>query len=195
MDVLTAVVIPDAIRLPILYALKDSFCWANYTDCRANISVLSSARHWLVATLWSKWSTFCMRLWASASTLDSFYHQSVSWTCSSPRADFSSISYLFFLVWSILSGQKRNSRLGADSGQVGMSYAPNFSSPRTIEGHVINCIFKPFVTRLTASLKFLKSSENVVSCTILSRFLWHCWLNLTLLSGPLLWRTPVTSLH
>lgn len=62
-----------------------------------------------------------------------------------------------------LSGQKRNSRLGGDSGQAGMSYVPNFSSPRTIEGHVINCIFKPFVTRLTASLKFLKSSENVVS--------------------------------
>ncbi|XP_045030143.1 protein unc-80 homolog isoform X4 [Daphnia magna] len=57
--------------------------------------------------------------------------------------------------------QKRNSRLGGDSGQAGMSYVPNFSSPRTIEGHVINCIFKPFVTRLTASLKFLKSSENV----------------------------------
>ena len=62
------------------------------------------------------------------------------------------------------SGQKRNSRLGADMGQTGMTYAPNFSSPRTIEGHVINCIFKPFVTRLTASIKFLKSSENVVSC-------------------------------
>ncbi len=60
-------------------------------------------------------------------------------------------------------GQKRNSRLGAEQGQTGMAYAPNFSSPRTIEGHVINCIFKPFVTRLTASLKFLKSSENVVS--------------------------------
>jgi hypothetical protein len=58
-----------------------------------------------------------------------------------------------------------------------MSYVPNFSSPRTIEGHVINCIFKPFVTRLTASLKFLKSSENVVSvsfilmmCSMLKRF-------------------------
>ena len=61
-------------------------------------------------------------------------------------------------------GQKRNSRIGVvDPGLNGMSYAPNFSSPRTIEGHVINCIFKPFVTRLTASLKFLKSSENVVS--------------------------------
>ncbi|XP_046453317.1 protein unc-80 homolog isoform X4 [Daphnia pulex] len=55
--------------------------------------------------------------------------------------------------------QKRNSRLGVE--QTGTSYVPNFSSPRTIEGHVINCIFKPFVTRLTASLKFLKSSENV----------------------------------
>lgn len=48
-----------------------------------------------------------------------------------------------------------------------MSYVPNFSSPRTIEGHVINCIFKPFVTRLTASLKFLKSSENVVSVSFI----------------------------
>ena len=39
---------------------------------------------------------------------------------------------------------------------------PNFSLPRTTEGQVINCIFKPFVTRLTTSLKFLKASENVV---------------------------------
>ena len=74
-----------------------------------------------------------------------------------------------------VAGQKRNSRLGVE--QSGMSYVPNFSSPRTIEGHVINCIFKPFVTRLTASLKFLKSSENVVSvlfilmmCSMLKRF-------------------------
>jgi hypothetical protein len=38
---------------------------------------------------------------------------------------------------------------------------PNFDAPRTTEGHVINSIFKPFVTRLTASLKFLKPSDNV----------------------------------
>lgn len=63
----------------------------------------------------------------------------------------------------VCTGHKRNSRLGVDPGLSGMNYAPNFSSPRTTEGHVINCIFKPFVTRLTASLKFLKSSENVVS--------------------------------
>ena len=47
-----------------------------------------------------------------------------------------------------------------------MTYAPNFSSPGTIEGFVINFIFKPFVTRLTVSIKFLKSSENVVSISI-----------------------------
>ena len=65
---------------------------------------------------------------------------------------------LFFFI-----GQKRNSRLGVDSMQGGMGYAPIFNTPRTIEGHVINCIFKCFVTRLTSSLTFLKSSENVVS--------------------------------
>jgi hypothetical protein len=42
-----------------------------------------------------------------------------------------------------------------------MDFIPNFDAPRTTEGHVINCIFKPFVTRLTASLKFLKPSDNV----------------------------------
>ena len=46
--------------------------------------------------------------------------------------------------------------------QQGMGFIPNFNAPRTTEGHVISCIFKPFVTRLTASLKFLKSSDNVV---------------------------------
>jgi hypothetical protein len=68
---------------------------------------------------------------------------------------------LLITIHRVTVGQKRNSRLGVE--QTGTSYVPNFSSPRTIEGHVINCIFKPFVTRLTASLKFLKSSENVVS--------------------------------
>ncbi|EFX80552.1 hypothetical protein DAPPUDRAFT_318531 [Daphnia pulex] len=66
---------------------------------------------------------------------------------------------LLITIHRVTVGQKRNSRLGVE--QTGTSYVPNFSSPRTIEGHVINCIFKPFVTRLTASLKFLKSSENV----------------------------------
>lgn len=68
-----------------------------------------------------------------------------------------------FSMRSIAAGQKRSSRLAPDPLQTGMNYAPNFNSPRTIEGHVINCIFKPFVSRLTASLKFLKSSDNVVS--------------------------------
>lgn len=58
--------------------------------------------------------------------------------------------------------QKRNSRLGTES-QFAFVYATNFSSPRTIEGHVINCVFKPLVTRMTSSLKLLKSSENVVT--------------------------------
>ena len=84
---------------------------------------------------------------------------------------------LTITIHDIFSGQKRNSRLGVDPGQTGLSYAPNFSSPRTIEGHVINCIFKPFVTRLTASLKFLKSSENVVRIAFRYYFYTHILRN------------------
>lgn len=72
------------------------------------------------------------------------------------------LTFAFINERTFCTGQKRNSRLGADSTQGGLGYAPIFTSPRTIEGNVINCIFKSFVTRLTSSLTFLKSSENVV---------------------------------
>jgi len=69
-------------------------------------------------------------------------------------------SFLFRVLCD--SDQKRNSRMGTEA-QFAFGYATNFSAPRTIEGHVINCVFKPLVTRMTSSLKLLKSSENVVT--------------------------------
>jgi hypothetical protein len=36
--------------------------------------------------------------------------------------------------------------------QQGMGFILNFNAPPTTEGHVISCIFKPFVTLSTASL-------------------------------------------
>ena len=172
-DARTVAVTPGVIRLPILSALRAYFWWLNFTAYPANTSDPSYAKRSYADTLWSKWLTFFMPSSVSVSIQDFSSRQSVN-----------NLTIIYLFLTNIetqlkhipaVAGQKRNSRLGVE--QSGMSYVPNFSSPRTIEGHVINCIFKPFVTRLTASLKFLKSSENVVSvlfilmmCSMLKRF-------------------------